>query len=182
MLAGRIIEKTTIDNKEVVFRYLKYEDIEGLMNLTNFMVEEKAMISSQKKIDKKNIIRWVCKSLLELENKKKIVLVAEMNGQIIGKSFIKRKSNFTKKHSALLGIILKKEMRGKGIGGKLINIIVDKAVSLWKIKIVEMHVLGLNILAQKTYKKIGFNEVGKIKKGISYYGQYVDEIIMVKYL
>ncbi len=45
-----------------------------------------------------------------------------------------------------------------------------------------LNVYGKNLKAQNLYKKIGFKECGRLKKGLLYKGKYIDDIKMYKEL
>lgn len=45
-----------------------------------------------------------------------------------------------------------------------------------------LKVINKNHIALHVYEKLGFKKAGEIKKGINHFGQYLDEVIMVKYL
>ena len=178
----KIVEKFNLGKKEVIFRYPKPEDWKGLLNTINLLIEERAMISIQKKKTKKEEIKWLTGELERIKNKKNVCLVVEINGKIKGSAGIALEEGEITGHTGELGIALLKEIRGKKIGKKLLKRIIKEAKEKLKIKIVKIRVAETNIVAQNLYKKIGFEKVGKIKKGMEYYGKYVNEIIMVKYV
>jgi len=177
-----IVEKFNVENKEIIFRYPKPEDWKGLLNIINSLVEERAMISAQKKKTKKEEIEWLTGLLKEIKKKKMVFLVVEVDDKIVGSAEIAIEGQGFADHVGDFGIVLIKEIRGKGVGKKLLFEIIKQAKDKLKIKIVKLRVMGLNTTAQDLYKKCGFKELGRIKKGFKYYGKYVDDIIMVKYL
>ena len=182
MLYGKIVEKFNLEGKEVIFRYPKPEDVDGLLRAINSLVKEKAMIAQQKKQTKKGEIKWLTDQLNQIKNKKRVFLVVEVEDKIMGSAVVGiGKENFND-HVGELGISLRKEIRGKGIGKKLLKKIIKEAKKVLKIKIIKLRTMGINKVAQRAYKKCGFKEIGRIKKGVKYYGRYVDDVIMVKYL
>ena len=58
----------------------------------------------------------------------------------------------------------------------------EKAVKELKIKIVTLFVYSGNKVAINLYKKMGFKKLGVIKKGVSYYGELIDDYLMIKYI
>lgn len=182
MLNKKIVEKFNLGEKEVIFRYPKPEDWKGLLLTINSLIKEKAMLVAQKRKTKKEEIEWLTDVLKKIKNKKSVFLVVEVDKKIKGSAGIDTGKEEFVSHIGEFGIALVKEIQGKGIGKKLLTKIIKQAKEKLKIKIVKLNVMRPNITAQNLYKKSGFREIGRIKKGIKYYGKYVDDIIMVKYL
>ena len=85
-------------------------------------------------------------------------------------------------HLGEIGISLRREIRGKGIGKRLFAALIKEGKRVLGVKIATLQVFASNNIAQNLYKKFGFKKVGIIKKGLNYYGRYDDLVIMVKYL
>ena len=182
MLNKKIIKKFNLEGNEAIFRYPKPEDWKDFLNVINSLIEERAMISAQKKKTKKEEIEWLASLLKKIKNKKSVFLVVEINGKIKGSAGITMGEKDITDHIGEFGIVLLKEIRGKRVGKKLLKEIVREAKEKLKIKIIKLQVMGPNITAQDLYKECGFKEVGRIKKGFKYYGKYIDNIIMTKYI
>ncbi|MBU0476567.1 GNAT family N-acetyltransferase [Patescibacteria group bacterium] len=182
MAHEKIIEKFNLEGKEIIFRYPKLKDLEGLLDIINSLVEEKAMLTVQKKKTKREEKKWFLNKLKKIGSKKAISLVVQIEEKAMGSVFIEKGERISEDHAGKLGISLRKEIRGKGIGKKLLNEAIKEAKKILKIKIVRLRTMGNNKIAQNFYKKSGFKEIGRIKNGFTYYGKYVDEVIMVKYI
>lgn len=182
MISGKIIKKFNLGGKEIVFRYPRFDDLDGLLKSINSLVEERAMMSTQKKLSRREEMKWLAERLTEIENKGVVFLVVEWNGKIMGSAGVTKRENPPSNHIGDLGISLRKEIRGRGVGKKLIREIIKEAKENLKIKIVVLEAFGENKIAQNLYRKVGFKELGRIKKGIKHYGKYKDRVLMVKYL
>ncbi|MCK4729981.1 MAG: GNAT family N-acetyltransferase [Candidatus Aenigmarchaeota archaeon] len=181
MLTGKVIEESKIGNYSVKFRYPKFEDLEDILKYINSLVEERVYINMQKKISKKEELEFLTDLLKNVENKEAVSLVAEVNGKVGGLANINKKRN-AESHIGNFGISLRKDLRGKGIGKRLTELVIKEAVKNLKIEIVELEVFAENKVALNLYKKSGFKKVGVIKKGLKKDGKYSDHVFMVKYL
>lgn len=181
MLCGRILKEFLLNDKKITIRYPRFEDYKGLHHYVNSLVKEKAHISLQKPIDRKKEMEWLLQRLRGIERGEEVVLVVEVDGKVAGCGNVK-KGEGALNHVGELGIGLARELRGRGLGQKFLNILLEEARKRLKIKIVKLSVFSNNEVAIHIYKKFGFKEVGRIKKGVKYYDRYVDDIIMVKYL
>jgi RimJ/RimL family protein N-acetyltransferase len=93
------------------------------------------------------------------------------------------KDNFdVSRHVGTLGIGLRKDVRGMGIGKKLVRLCLCESKKKLELKIVKIYVFDTNKSARLFYKRLGFKEVGKIPKGVLHNGKYKDDIIMAKRL
>jgi RimJ/RimL family protein N-acetyltransferase len=84
-------------------------------------------------------------------------------------------------HTCLFSIIVKEEMRGKGIGGKLIEYLMTYAREKFKIEILHLEVYEGNP-AMHLYERMGFKKFGVHKRFIKEEGKYLDKIFMQRNL
>jgi len=197
MLTGKVVEEfkvvkdirfsskngASLQSNEcfIRIRYPKFEDLEDMLKYVNSLVGEEVYINMQKKIGKKEELEFLTDLLKNIENKEAVSLVVEVNGKVSGLANINKK-RFAESHIGNFGIALRKEIRGKGIGKKLMELTIKEAVKNMKTEIVELEVFAENKPAINLYKKSGFKKVGIIKKGLKKSGKYSDRILMVKYL
>ena len=166
-------------NQKIVIRPPKISDVDSLLAMINSLVEEKAMITIQKKLTRKEEEKYLKE---RIKNKKDhIHLFLIINGEVVGNARITKHEN-TRSHVGEVGISLRKEARGLGLGEKLLKKVMKEGIKKFKLKIVTLDVYAKNKIAQSLYNKLGFKKVGKIKGGVKYYGKYEDSIIMVKYI
>ncbi|WP_432663900.1 GNAT family N-acetyltransferase [Wukongibacter baidiensis] len=109
------------------------------------------------------------------------MLVAEADGKVVGIVGLNIMKNPRMRHSASLGISVRKEYQGQGIGRKLMEKILDVADNWLMIIRIELGVLEDNENAMKLYKSFGFEVEGKKKYAIARNGVYVDEYLMARY-
>ena len=151
------------------------------MNLINSLVKEGADIAKVKPVTLKEEKVWLKKSLELIRKKNKVLLVAELDGIIVGSCEITRDTYDVSQHVGTLGIGLVKNARGIGIGTILIKESLSAAKKIG-IKLVKLYVFDSNNKGKNLYEEIGFAEIGRIPKGVYHNKKYKDDIIMVKRL
>ena len=81
--------------------------------------------------------------------------------------------------NAYLGIMLgNPEYQRKGYGKEAINLILDYGFSFLNLYSVSLTVFEYNEVAYNLYKKVGFKEIGRLRKRVEIMGKRYDEIIM----
>lgn len=86
--------------------------------------------------------------------------------------------NKTKHRGNLISMYLKKEHRGVGIAGALINKVIEHA----KTQVSQLHcsVVTDNVAAVELYKKHGFKLYGTEPRSLKIDGKYYDEFLLVR--
>ena len=181
MLTGKIVKEFKVGEGFVRIRYPKFEDFEDLQKLINSLIDENTYIGIQKKIGRKGELEFITDLLKTIENKKSVALVSEVNGKVKGMANIDKKK-YAQNHICDLGIALKKEIRRKRIGEKLMQELIKEAKKNLKIEIIELEVFAENKVALTLYKKVGFKKIGIVRKGYKKKRKYFDRVLMVKYL
>lgn len=172
----------TKTGKEVQFRYLCKEDVKDLLALYNNSVDEKVYTTAISKVTIKEERNFIKNCLNEIEEGEAIYLVAEFEKKVLGIASIVKKNLKLESHKGDYGILIAKELQGEGVGEEISKLIISEAKKFLKLKIIILRVFEENLPAINLYKKLGFEMVGKIEKGLKYFGKYKNEIIMAKYL
>ncbi|GAA0116092.1 GNAT family N-acetyltransferase [Clostridium senegalense] len=95
-------------------------------------------------------------------------------------SLFVNKSNRVR-HSASIGIMIRREYQGKGIGRALMENLIDLADNWLMLVRLELGVFTDNEKAINLYKALGFEIEGKRKYALIKNGKYEDEYIMARY-
>lgn len=179
MQLGKIIRRFPLQNgKEVILRTPQTKDLGGLMELINSLVDEKALISRTERVTREEEMEWMPKMLSRLENGEIFFLIAQVDGKIVASSDIQILTGDAR-HVGVLGIVVKKEFRGLGIGTEMMKTLVEQA-ALFGLKVLTLQVFATNKPAIHVYGKVGFIQTGKIPRKHFRAGRYMDEIIMTK--
>ena len=109
----------------------------------------------------------------ELENENTTYVIAKENGDVVGFAGI----SICLDEATLNNIVVKKSCRGRGIGGELLESLIDICGDL-NVKTFTLEVDVSNEPAIHLYEKFGFKNLGIRKK---YYNNSRDAYIMTKY-
>lgn len=80
--------------------------------------------------------------------------------------------------TALLGIELSPDAQGQGYGSEALRWALNWAFGMANLHRVQLEVYGWNESAIKTYRKVGFQEEGRLRKAVWRDGKWWDEIWM----
>jgi RimJ/RimL family protein N-acetyltransferase len=105
-----------------------------------------------------------------------LVAVAD-DGKILGFSEVgRRKPTSSVSHRGSLGISVRKEYRGKGIGTLLLKKMIERCKG--KFEILELEVFVGNDVAKHLYERLGFKTYGLRPQAVKRAGKYIDEELM----
>jgi RimJ/RimL family protein N-acetyltransferase len=108
-----------------------------------------------------------------------MILVAEVDGQLVGYLMVIAGNAFRNKHSAYIVIGISKKFRGQGIG-KALFIALDKYAVENNLHRLELTVMTSNLAAIRLYERAGFVKEGVKKDSLLVNGKYADEYYMAK--
>ena len=109
------------------------------------------------------------------------ILVAEVDGKVVGSAGLRINQSPRANHAASFGIGLHPEYQDKGIGSMLIRETLDLADNWLMLVRVELDVFEDNERAIHLYKKYGFTVEGKKKYAAKRFGKYDTELLMARY-
>lgn len=116
---------------------------------------------------------------IESSNHEGILLVAEVDGQIIGLLNFVRGRRKRIRHHGIFGIGIQKAYWNQGVGTKLLNSLLEWAKDQDGLEIIYLGVLANNPWAIHVSKKLCFREIGLRSRHVKLEnGEYIDEILM----
>lgn len=110
-----------------------------------------------------------------------IVIVAEVDEDIVGMLDFHGDQRPQRLHAGEFGMSVSKSWRGRGIGARLLDYMLTWAESEG-IRRVELQVMGNNAAAIALYEKAGFAIEGRQVDAVEVDGEYVDMLLMAKFL
>ena len=175
---GKIIKKfTTKKENEVVIRYPKWEDLEGLLEfINNLSQEDTFVLYNGERVTKEWEMEYLVQAFKDVERGNRIQLCAFVSGKLVANSSVIRK-RLRAKHVGSIAISVVQGYREEGIGSELLKTLIDESKKLG-LKMLLIDLFANNKRAQHVYQKIGFKECGRFPKMYFYKGQYVDQIMM----
>lgn len=168
------------NGSSVVIRDAEVKDAENIINAINSVGAEKVYILTEIFAHDAD---WERNFIQEHVKEKKdfLLVVAEVEGNIVGTSSIHPGSSPKDRHVGGLGISIVKEWRGLGIGTAMMTYMINWAKN-YGLEKLYLSVFSTNQRAINLYKKFNFQVEGKRKKQYKIEGKYIDEIIMAKFI
>ncbi len=178
MKTGKIVRRFTAKNgRKVILRTPRWEDLDGLLGFINSLSEEDLdVLPERRKITRDEEAGWLGNYLAEIERKKALMVIAEINGKVIANSEVTSKRG-ANSHVGELGISILSGYRDLGIGTEMLKTLIQESKKIG-LKVLVLHVFANNDRARRVYEKVGFKETGRIPKGIYRKNKYIDRVIM----
>lgn len=172
----------TKTGQDAVIRSITIDDLIPMHKWINEMSRENTFITFSGEEITLEEEREYLESLIEKINNNKVVsLVCYVGDNLVGKCDIEIKSHLRKRsaHVGRFGLSVAKEFRGEGIGFEIAKATIETAKkTLENLKLIELECFSTNIAALNLYRKLGFQEIGRMPGAIQYKGEYIDEVLM----
>ncbi|HGV3502010.1 GNAT family N-acetyltransferase [Providencia sp. PROV259] len=104
--------------------------------------------------------------------------VATINEEVVGLLTISQPGQVRRRHVATFGITVSEAHQRKGIGSKLMQVMVDYCDNWLNVRRIELEVFADNDNGIGLYKKFGFEQEGRMRDYAFRDGQYVDAVMM----
>lgn len=170
-------EFTSKKGLKVVLRSPKWGDIDDLFELYNELIEEEAMIGGDSKRTRDQQVDSHADMMKAVESGRAVVVIAEADGKAVGQSNA-RKRGGRLRHTAGLGVFVRKQYRNQGIGSEMMMELENQTRAI-DIEILYLEVYGISP-AMRLYERLGYREYGRLPGGIKYRGENVDLVSMYK--
>ncbi|MBI2113378.1 MAG: GNAT family N-acetyltransferase [Candidatus Wildermuthbacteria bacterium] len=170
-------ESISLQDRKVVLRIPKMSDVKTMLAFINSLVAEDAQILVNKKSTPKEEKAWLVRVLGRVRKNKMHIISAFYGKECIG-SVTLEKGMWRESHVGTLGLAVKQNFRGFGLGTLLLKKIIAIAERDSGVRVLSLKVQGMNKAAQKLYRKLGFKTVAKLPNRSLYKGKYQDEYVM----
>jgi len=107
-----------------------------------------------------------------------IMLLAELNGAIVGQLGLRGSRRRALRHAAELGMMVSRDWRDQGIGTALMERAITWARGNGVLKRLELKVYTRNQRAIHLYQKFGFQVEGRRQRAVWQDGEWVDDHLM----
>jgi L-phenylalanine/L-methionine N-acetyltransferase len=108
------------------------------------------------------------------------LLVALQDDDLVGSAGLHSNLNPRRSHAAMLGIAVRDDAQGQGVGHALMTAIIDLADNWLRLLRLELTVYADNASAQRLYQRHGFVPEGVLRAYSFRDGQYVDVLSMAR--
>ena len=106
-----------------------------------------------------------------------IVVLQRTRHGLVGEASLHGFPRRAMRHTAVLGISVRAESRGRGVGDRLVTAVIAWAPTAGVTRI-ELHVLARNTIARQLYEKHGFVIEGERRRTVYAKGEYLDDVVM----
>ncbi len=169
------------DGTVVIFREPKIGDARQDLRLINESMDESMsglMMNRHTTIEDEK--KWIRGRIQGIRRNRLVMLSAVVDGVVKGNCDVDRQG-WKKSHRALLGVLIAKDLRGKGIGEELMRRTISLAERRLKgVEFIDLFVFDYNRRAKNLYSKLGFVEIARIPKGVKEGSRYYDELLMTR--
>jgi RimJ/RimL family protein N-acetyltransferase len=159
----------------LIIRHAKLEDAEQLLRHVAAIAEEPdsqiLLWPGELQLTIEEEQNWI-RAGLESENS--TVLVAEVDGKIIGVLSCKGGEQKGTRHTTTLGISIHKDWRNQGVGRALMERAITWAKQTGVIKRIQLEVIAVHASAIHLYKEVGFQKEGLRRRGMFKNGRFLD--------
>ena len=176
-----IFEGQTAKGLAVQLRYPVRDDLKALWEYINKLSQERTFLLFQgEEISYDDETAWLNNQLDQIARKQSVMLLASHDNMLIGCASIDMLHG-VKRHTGGFAISVAQDYRGRGVGELLIQQVIEVALAeLADLEIITLEVFGNNPVAISLYKKLGFNEFGRIPGGIIHREAHVDAVYMYR--
>ncbi|MPQ48250.1 GNAT family N-acetyltransferase [Marinifilum sp. N1E240] len=172
----------TKSGKQILIREAVKSDANSLRNCILSYINGVTIPFTRDEFDKSDteIEHWI----EELNcNKNSLLLIAEINGEIIGNIDVTSSKRSMLKHTGYIGMGIHEDWQNKGIGSLLFQKMIECYERNNEMELLWLQVFGTNTAGLHMYRKFGFEESGRQEKFIKRNdGNYIDNVIMTKKL
>lgn len=163
------------DSKKITIRQATLNDANTLLKEERAIAEMPGYFcSSPSELSLISIIN----AISAFKDKGGVFLVAECNEMLVGHAFLEIPPVKSLQHVAELNMAVHLGWQNQGIGTMLLHHLIKWAKESKLIRKIQLNVRATNSPAISLYKKMGFEEEGRLKNRVRVNDSYVDDIIM----
>lgn len=178
-----------MSNRAFVDKNIRIEEMTGMdvVTIKEFLLFVNSLVGSDDKflIDRKikfaEEISYVSRLTEEIKDKKRVHIIAEKDGKIIGHASIEL-NKYRSRHVGELAVRILNDYNAIGLDEHMASEIISLAIRKLKPKIILAEIYENDVSVINLYKKMDFKIVAKIPDQIKWRGKFIGVYIMLKYL
>lgn len=158
---------TTKNGQTIELVEANQSDFEAILKFVNQLAKENSFLSFNPghEITREEEQKWLSNTLESMKNKAAKVYWARFGSEIVGCVDVHRGSSVRQWHIGTIGLMVRKDFRGQGLGKFLLQFIIDQA-KIEGIRTVKLDCFADNTVALNLYLKMGFVEYGRLPEGV----------------
>lgn len=165
------------NGEKVILRNLGRKDLKDLVELYNSLVAEDIDILQDKQIIVDEGVALMEDMLDRMSRGRALALVAEVDGKVVANATVVWKSGLMS-HVGEVGVTIHKDYRGKGIGTKMVETLVQLSREKG-LKMLRASIFSTNKISRLLFNNLGFQETAMIPKMFYKNRSYIDEVLVV---
>lgn len=116
----------------------------------------------------------------DISERRAVCNVADVGGgELVGHASVFPRGDYREiRHIGSLGMMVRHDWRGRGVGGRLLRATLDDCRGIFEL--VELSVVSVNEPALALYRSVGFEERGRTVRTFKRGDRYLDEVLMSK--
>lgn len=166
------------DGRTAVVRSARPDDAEAWISNVNAIGAEGVYIMTERFARTLDEVR---RQFDQADPRSELWLSAEIDGEVVGGADFRRGGASKNSHVASLGVAIRKEYRGLGLGKAMMTAGIEWARNVGVTKL-RLGVFATNDAAVRLYRKFGFVEEGCLRGEVILLGRPVDEMVMALHL
>jgi RimJ/RimL family protein N-acetyltransferase len=167
-------------------RDVRWNDFEDLVEMYYRLYEERergepiGISLFAQRPSRSDEVAWFSNLYRQVLSGDAVMAVAEDGGRVVGNCVIQREgpsADSETGHVGVLGIVVQRDHRGKGVGTALLTYAL--AAARGRFEVIRLAVFVTNVRARRLYERFGFVTAGRIPRAVRRGTEYFDEDEMV---
>jgi len=167
----------------VEFRILTVDDVGAYSEVRLEALERDPTAFGSSVEDHRKLSEMDIRSRLTADPANNFVIGVYAGERLAGTAGFVRETPVKMRHKGRIwGVYLTAELRGQGIGRRMLQLVVERATKIEGLEQVVLHVTTTQTAAIATYRSLGFNSFGVEPQALKIGDRYIDEEYMVLHL